>query len=720
VNLRALSAAALIPILLAIGHGAYADTTYYQRVIFDNSLTPDRYFHSSGKAVAPSTVLLIDGKLPIDTRAFHTGPNALRLQWKSNPHGAWIAEINLYEWRNRPIYFPGDILSFWCYSPDSVSAQVFPRIVLKDHDKNFTHPLAVESPAFPIRSAWIRIRIPLQTFKTASVHPFEPHRVTSVYFLQSGADDLDHTMLIDDVRIDPASTGWEPEPPVVANVHATGYERHIDISWDPVENAALDHYVIYRALDGRDFAPIGIQVPGVNRYTDFLGVLNRTAKYRVTESDEEYRESAPSQTVSASTLPRLATDNELLDMVQRACSRYYWEGAHPVSGMTRENLPGNDEIIATGASGFGIMAVVAAVDRGFITREQGLERLLKIVRFLERADRYHGAWSHFMNGANGKTLPVFDQFDNGADIVETSFLMEGLLTARQYFNGKNSDEKALYAGITHLWQTIDWDWFRRASDGKALLWHWSPDYSWYINNRLTGWNEVMITYLLAIASPAHGVPPSLYYTGWAGVPKYYLNGGTYFGIKLQVGPGRGGPLFFTQYSFMGLNPNFRDRFAGYFINNQHIAEINRAYCIRDPHRFKGYGANCWGLTAVDGPKGYMPYEPTLQLDDGTIAPTGAISSFAYTPEASMEALKHFYRDLGSRIWGVFGFRDAFNEQQDWVSGINMGLNQAPMVAMIENYRTGLIWRKFMSNPEIQSMLQRTGLQPARAASSGSK
>jgi hypothetical protein len=297
-------------------------------------------------------------------------------------------------------------------------------------------------------------------------------------------------------------------------------------------------------------------------------------------------------------------------------------------------------------------------------------------------------------------------YDNGADLVETAFLMEGLLTARQYFHSQELDRK-----ITHLWETVNWSWFQRTPQGKFLYWHWSPEYTWYINHRITGWNETMMVYLLAIASPTHGVPANMYYSGWAGMPKLYLNGGTYYGIKLPLGMGMGGPLFFTQYSFMGFDPHVSDRYANYFKNNRAMALINRAYCKQNPKHYKGYGPNDWGLTAVDGPRGYRAYEPGSKyprLDDGTIAPTGAIASFPYTPKASMATLKFFYRKLGDRLWGPFGFRDAFNLQEDWVSRINMGLNQAPMAVMIENYRTGLIWKLFMSNPEIRAMCKRVG------------
>jgi exo beta-1,2-glucooligosaccharide sophorohydrolase (non-reducing end) len=481
------------------------------------------------------------------------------------------------------------------------------------------------------------------------------------------------------------------------------------VNWNSDDNSEIERYVVYRSRNGGPFQPVGIQVRGVHRYEDFLGKPDESATYKITASDRNYRESGFSEEAVASTRPM--SDDELLTMVQEASFRFYWEGAHPSSGMARENLPGDDRIVATGASGFGIMALVVGAERHFVTREQAVERLLKITRFLTNADHYHGVWPHFMNGATGHRMPVFDMFDNGADLVETSFLMEGLLTARRYFNRENPQERELNDHITKLWQQVEWDWFQRTSDGKALYWHWSPEYSWHINHPLTGWNEVMISYLLAIASPTHGVPARLYDTGWAGVAKEFLNGHSYYGIKLDLGMGTGGPLFFTHYSYMGFDPHgLRDRYTDYFENNRNMAQINHAYCVQNPAHFKGYSEQSWGITAVDGPRGYVPYEPTPKLDDGTIAPTGAISSFPYTPRESMQALKYFYRELGDRLWDVYGFRDAFNLEENWFSRINMGLNQAPMVVMIENHRSGIIWKSFMANPEIHPALERIGFK----------
>jgi hypothetical protein len=724
-SLGTLAYFALLGGAVFIGAGvACADTEYYRHQFFDNSITSDAYFYSAGKASAPSSLLLINGKLPVESKTFFTPPNALRLEWQSAGGGGWDAEIEVVKFRNREINFPGDTLYLWCFSAQRVAEKDLPLIRLLDNGGNFSRPLKLGafSGAIPA-GRWMQIKIPLGRFPSASIHAFEPHHLRRIVFSQDIADGAPHSLIIDEIRIDGAevaSVGNPPTPP--RNMRAKGYERHVDISWDAVTAKPIERYIVYRSLDGKDFQPIGIQARGINRYTDFIGKTDQKLFYKIAASNRSYRRSALSEAVSAST--KTLSDDELLTMLQEECFRYYWEGAHPKSGMTLENIPGDDRIVATGASGFGIMALIVGVERGFITHEQGVERLTKIAAFLKNAPRYHGVWSHFMDGDTGTSLPVFDMFDNAGDLVETAFLMEGLLAARQYFRGSGERKKKLYENISYLWNTVEWDWYRRSSQSDALYWHWSPDFSWHINHRITGFNETMIIYLLAIASPTHAVPPELYYTGWAGESTAavdyrkdwsnseegdrYVNGHSYEGIKLDVGVGSGGPLFFAHYSYMGLDPRFRDRYTNYFENNRNLALINFGYCIRNPKHYKGYGANCWGLTASDGSGGYGAHAPNPQDDDGTMTPTGALASFPYTPEASMAALKHFYRDLGNPLWDVYGPRDAVNLEADWYSPIFMGLNQAPITVMVENYRTGLIWKLFMSNAEIESMLHSIG------------
>lgn len=724
---RSLFVLAAVLSLLAF---AGANSTYYRHVVFDNSLTTETYFNSFGMANGGSFLEARDYRLPVETKTFLSPPNALRLQWQSQAGGGWEAEVRVDSFRNRFPELEGHNLYFWCFAPQAIAASDLPMLVLSNTREglqvaefpgSFTEPLPLGTISGDIPAGkWVQVRIPLGDFRTGSIYPFRPEHLQNVVFHQGRADGVRHTLIIDEIRIgDDPSSREASALPAPANLHATGYDRHVEVRWDSVDSPALVRYVIYRSLDGKEFAPVGIQLAGTNRYEDFLGKAGVTAHYRVAAADWDYRLSPLSKGASAST--REFSDDELLTMVQEACFHYYWEGADPHSGMTRENMPGDDRIVATGASGLGIATLIVGVDRGFITRAQGIERVSRIVDFLEHAQRYHGAWSHYMDGNTGKTMPVFGMFDNGGDLVETSFLMQGLLAARQYFRGDGGTERDLYRRISQLWETVEWDWYRGPELGDFIYWHWSAEWGWQIQHPLIGFNEVMVTYLLAMSSPSHAVPADMYYSGWASQEQraldyrqgwsgstdgnHYSNGHTYYGIKLDVGVGTGGPLFFTHYSFFGFDPHsLHDRFtSSYFENNRNIALINRAYCIANPKHFKGYGPDAWGLTASDGPQGYVPHAPDDNNDRGTLTPTGALASFPYTPEASMAALKHYYRDLGAQLWDIYGPRDAYNPGAEWVSPIYMGLNQAPITVMIENYRTGLVWKNFMANPEIGVM-----------------
>jgi hypothetical protein len=702
-----------------------AQSDYDRHVVFDHSLTPTRYFHSAGWRAMPSELLLDRDRLPVDTVTSLTPPNALRLHWRSREGGDWAAAVQVNRWRNRPPLV-GDTFSFWLLSPTALSAALLPRLQVRDTigAVSATVELGSLTPDLPA-GRWVQLRIPLSRLRAPAGSPVEAGALATLVFLQGRSDGSSHTLLIDEIRVDGAARALRAHPadaPIAAPIaaptglRATGSARHVDLVWNPVKDPRVERYVIQRSLGGGVFRPIGIQRPGVRRYADFLGAEGVEARYRVTAEDRNYRESAPSATVVAAT--RRLSDDELLTMVQEASFRYYWEGAHPVAGMALENVPGDDRIVATGASGFGILAMLAGVERGFITREQGARRMLTIVEFLARADRFHGVWPHFLDGTTGQVIPLFGPEDNGGDLVETAFLVQGLLAARQYFDGDDRTERRIVQAIAELWEAVEWDWYRREPDSDFLYWHWSPTDAWRLNHKLVGFNETMIVYLLAIASPTHPVPGSMYYSGWAGQSDHairyrrswggttdgdhYANGNSYHGIRLDVGVGRGGPLFFTHYSYLGLDPRaLRDRWTNHFENNRSIARINQAWVKANPGGFEGYGEGAWGLTASDGPSGYVAHEPRPGLDNGTITPTGALASFPYTPEASMTALRHYYERRGALLWDVYGFRDAYNPTEDWVAPIYMGLNQAPIVVMIENHRSGLLWKLFMANPEIR-------------------
>ena len=400
------------------------------------------------------------------------------------------------------------------------------------------------------------------------------------------------------------------------------------------------------------------------------------------------------------------SDSALLDLVEQQTFKYFYDFGHPVSGMARERNA-NTETVTTGGSGFGVMALIVGVQRNFITRAQGLARIDTIVNFLtNKAHRYHGAFPHWMDGTTGATIPFSSQ-DDGADLVETSYMMQGLLTARQFFNTSDPTEVALRASINNLWNAVEWNWFRQNGQ-NVLYWHWSPDFNFAINQQINGWDEAMIVYALAASSTidSNRIPKIVYDNGWA-LNGNIKNGRSFYGIPLPLGPDYGGPLFFAHYSFLGINPNnLTDAYANYWTQDTAHSMINYTYCVTNPQHFNGYSSACWGLTASDEQGGYSAHSPTN--DDGVISPTAAISSLPYTPTQSLNALHFFYYKLGDKIWGQYGFTDAFNLTNVWFANSYLAIDQGPEIIMIENYRSGLLWNLFMSCPEVKTGMKSLG------------
>lgn len=393
------------------------------------------------------------------------------------------------------------------------------------------------------------------------------------------------------------------------------------------------------------------------------------------------------------------SDDALLTLVQQQTFKYFYDYAHPSSGMARErNTSGN--IVTSGGSGFGVMALIVGMERGFISRTEGTDRLATILTFLESADRYHGVWPHWMDGNSGNIIH-FNPNDGG-DIVETSYLMMGLLTIRQYLNDTDPDEELLINRINTLWQTVEWDWYTNGEN--TLYWGWSDALGFQL--KLSGYNEALITYLLAAGSSTFPINADAYHNGWAHSGSI-MNGASYYGITLPLGEAYGGPLFFEQYTYLGFNPtNLTDQYADYWLQGVNHTLINRAHCITNPQKWVGYSEECWGLTASDNQNGYSAHSPTNDL--GVIAPTAALSSFPYTPDESMQALKFFYYTIGDKIWGDQGFNDAFNVTAGWWDDEYIAIDQGPIIGMIENYRTGLLWNLFMSCPEVSVAMNQLG------------
>jgi hypothetical protein len=411
------------------------------------------------------------------------------------------------------------------------------------------------------------------------------------------------------------------------------------------------------------------------------------------------------------------SDDSLLSLVQYQTFQYFWSGAEPVSGMARERFhvdglyPENDmNVVTSGGSGFGLMAILVGIKRGFITRSEAVDRFTKIVEFLKKAERFHGAWSHWIYDESGKVKP-FSPKDDGADIVETAYLMQGLLCVRQYFVNGSEKEKLLSSEIDTLWREVEWNWFTKGRE-NVLYWHWSPDYDWAMNFPVTGYNECIILYILAASSPTFPINAEVYHKGWAQSGAITIHGGKYgytLNLRHNGAEEYGGPLYWAHYSYLGLDPRFlKDKYADYWQENKDQTLINWTWCSLNPNKFSGYSDSCWGLTASYSMNGYAAHAPGETTDLGVISPTAALSSFPYTPEQSMSALKHFYYNLGNKLWGKYGFYDAFSEQNSWFPQRYLAIDQGPVVIMIENYRTGMLWNLFMSSSEIQGGLKLLG------------
>jgi|GEM_PF-272770 len=412
------------------------------------------------------------------------------------------------------------------------------------------------------------------------------------------------------------------------------------------------------------------------------------------------------------------TDDQLLDLTQEATFKYFWDFAEVNSGAARERyIPSNPDqganTVATGGSGFGLMSILIGIERGYVSRSAAIARLNTILDFFENADRFHGAWPHWINGTNGKIIP-FSPLDNGGDLVETALLSQGLIAVKEYFKNGTPEEIALAEQADALWKGVEWNWYTQ--NQNVLYWHWSPNNGFAIDLELKGYNETLIAYVLAAASPNNSISKDVYTNGWAS------NGGiksdaTAYGYPLIVKhPGAeeavSGPLFFSHYSFVGLNPfGLSDEYVNYGNAAVNHSQVQYNYSLENPYNFQDYGSELWGLTASytrnpDGSLGYTAHSPAN--DTGVVSPTAAISSIPFTPKLSLQALRYFYENRAKTL-GPAGFYDAISPEYDfWVAEAYLAIDQGPQMIMIENHRTGFMWKLFMQNPDIRAGLGKLG------------
>lgn len=496
-----------------------------------------------------------------------------------------------------------------------------------------------------------------------------------------------------------------PRPlPAPQELHATGRQLGVALQWEPVAGASS--YEIERATkpDGpyhrlhTDFAKWTL-------FNDFVGDGGLKFYYRVcsVRVDSKGYFQRSDWTPPAEARTEMLETNRLLTEVQKDGFNYFYAFGHPVSGLPRLSLRRDPDTCAIGATGMGLFNIGVGIDRHFITRQEGVDRTLQELKFLSQAERFHGAFPHLINGQTGKAI-AFSRYDDGADIVETAFLMEGVLFAREFFSRTNAEEMEIRLLADDLWRDVEWNWFVRYDPGPYLVWHWSPKYGYKINLHITGFNECQLAYLLAMASPTHPIKPEAYWHGWEG-PLYGVKR-TSYGIHLNLGnkSAPAPPLFMAHYSYLGLDPHdlwYRNK--TYFDHFRDFCLVQVRYAWSKSDIYEGYGP-LWGITASDGPDGYRPFQPGKQ-DNGTLAPTAALSSMPYVPMQSLPCLMEMYQHNGSSLWGPIGFYDAFNPTRKWVAQAYLCIDQGPIAPMIENYRTKMCWKTFMKCPELRPVIK---------------
>ncbi len=678
--------------------------TFYDQGIVDKNNLGSSTFEYTYPPSAPQ----YNDKVPCSSTAFK-GSTSLKFNYYSSENGNWKVSIYRNDWSSADISGL-DSLSFYIYSETALPSEALPLIGIRalnvsgSGDVNSKLVKLEDYNPNVAAGKWTKIHIPLSLFFNESENSsLNFSAAKGIIFNQSEKNNTSRLILIDEIT---AFKSIGEIPPVTV-FSAQGYDSHAELNWEHPSNNLT--YRIYASFDGGQNFEIRKETTD-NYYLDFVPAegKNKTVIYRIVTLYQG-NESAPNE---KSAEIRDFSDDELLDMVERYTFRYFWEGAHQATGMALERTNGSGKTAASGATGMGLMAMIAAYEREYKPREDIKDRILMILNFLENCDRHHGAWSHWYNADTYETQP-FSTDDDGGDIVETSYVVQGLIALKNYFTGNDTKSAQIRQKADELWKGVDWDWYRNGGQ-NVLYWHWSPNVGFKMNMKVSGWNECLVTYLMAGSSPTYGIPKAVYDEGWA------HNGGivrkrTYYNYEISLAPNWGGPLFWIHYSFLGINPNgLVDQYADYWKENVNTAKIHYEYAKANPKGHTNYSENCWGLTASDDPEGYTAHRP-MDNDNGTISPTAALASMPYTPEESMKALKYFYRERGAELFGIYGPYDAFNDELGWVKEAYLGIDQGPIVVMIENYRTGLLWNNVMKDDDVQAGLEKLGFDFVTAA-----
>lgn len=676
------------------------EPTFYDQGIVDlNSLGTSVFEHTS-----PPCCPTYNDKMPCTTTAYK-GSSALKFNYTSNAGGDWTVSIFRNDWSAADLRSNTE-LTFYVYSAAGLPQSALPKIGLRTirqdnngEDNSVIYNLSDYNNAVPA-GQWTQLTMPLDVILSdvANSH-LNFSQVKAVVFKQSETNGVARTFYVDEIAA--ITTLAQVDP--VQDLTAAGYDSHVELNWTkPAEGLT---YRIEASFDGGNQYELRGTTAN-DYYMDFVREKgsNLSVKYRVTAASGN----TLSDAVATQASTRDFSDEELIEMVQQYTWRYFWDHAHPTFGLIRERSnDDNPNRTTSGGTGMGLMALIVGHERNFAPPSEIKDRIVEILTFLDICPVYHGAFSHWYNGATGQTIP-FSPDDDGGDIVETSFVAAGLIALKNHFTGTDAQSEQIRQLADQIWKKIEWNWYRQ-NDQDVLYWHWSPNVGWKMNHAIHGFNETLVTYILAASSPTYSIPATVYHEGWA-------NNGTlrnprqFYGYNLNVAPDWGGPMFWIHYTHLGLNPHqMRDQYTDYWTECVNVAKIHHAYSIDNPKGHLNYSDKNWGLTASDQPQWYSERRP-MNNDIGTIAPTAALGSFPYTPQESMKALKYFYQERGADLFGPMGFYDAFNDNESWVAESYLAIDQGPILIMLENYRSGLLWNAVMKDADVKAGLQKLGFE----------